>query len=70
MPSRSVLRYLVPLAAVLTGAFGLYYLFLGGMVARRGNLPFALFYILFGVGGLSLATALWRARHQLGRPPS
>jgi hypothetical protein len=66
--TRSSLRYLLPVAALFTGGFGLYYAWWGVIAFRRGNAPFALFYAVYGLGGVVLALALWRAARQLRRP--
>ena len=63
-------RLLLPAASVLTVLFGAYYVSWGVIAFRRGNLPFALFYGLYGLGGLVLGLALWRVWRQWRRPPA
>ena len=63
-------RLLLPAAAVVTVLFGAYYASWGVIALRRGNLPFALFYGLYGLGGVVLGLALWRVWRQWRRPPA
>ena len=66
-PPRFRLRTLLPFAAVLTALFGLYYVGWGVVALRRGNASFALFYGVYGLGGLVLGVALWRVCRQWRR---
>lgn len=68
MLSRASLRYLLPLAVLFTTVFGAYYIGWGLVALRRGNVPFALFYGLYGFGGVVLGLALWRVWRQSRRP--
>ena len=70
MSSRLALRLLIPIAALVTGAFGLYYVSWGVIALRRGSPAFALLYGGFGFGGVVLGVALWRTARQLRRPPA
>jgi hypothetical protein len=65
--SPRVLRALMPLLALLTGLFALYQLWVAGIALRLRNYPFTAFYLLFGLGGLAVSTALWR--HRRGARP-
>ncbi len=65
--SPRTLRLLFPILALLVALFGLYHLFAGGLAIQQHNWPFAVFYLVFGFGGLALAQALWRATRRLGR---
>ncbi|MGZ8376504.1 MAG: hypothetical protein ACXWZS_06600 [Gemmatirosa sp.] len=60
---------LVPVLALVTGAFALYQLWAAGIAMRMQNWPFAAFYVLFGLAGLAVSTALWRLRRGVPRPP-
>ena len=62
MMSLRTFRILVPILALVTGAFGLYQLWMAGVLARADNWGFAAFYGLFGLGGLAVTQALWRHR--------
>jgi hypothetical protein len=64
---RSSFLYLLPVGVVLTALFGAYYAYWGVIALRAGNVPFALFYGLFGLGGVVLSLALWRVWQQLRR---
>ena len=66
--SPRLLRALVPLLALLTGCFALYQLWVAGLALRLRNYPFAAFYLLFGLGGLAVCSALWRHRRGPLRP--
>jgi hypothetical protein len=70
MSSRLAVRLVLPIAALVTGAFGLYYVWWGVIAVRRGSPTFALLYGLFGLGGVVLGLALWRTSRQLRRPPA
>ena len=61
-------RRFLPVGAVFTAAFGLYYLFWGVVALRRGSVAFGLFYGVYGLGGLVLSFALARLWRQLRRP--
>jgi hypothetical protein len=64
------LRVLAPIVALLTGAFALYQLWVAGVALRLERWGFAVFYLVFGLAGLAVTTALWRLRRGLpGRPP-
>ena len=67
--SPRLLRALLPVLALVTGCFALYQLWVAGIALRRANYPFAAFYLLFGLGGLAVSTALWRHRRGV-RPHS
>lgn len=67
MAPRFALRTLLPFGAVLTAILGLYYVGWGVVALRRGNVPFALFYGVYGFGGLVLGVALWRVWRQWRR---
>lgn len=67
--SRRSLLVLILIAALFTGAFGAYYVAWGVIAFRRGNAPFALFYGVYGLGGLVLGLALWRVSRQIKQPP-
>jgi len=66
---RLTLRRFLPLAFVFTGGFGVYYLYVSTLAYRRGNASFAVFYGLYGLGGVVLAVSLWRAWQQIRRIP-
>jgi hypothetical protein len=66
--SPRLLRALVPVLSLLTGCFALYQLWVAGLALRLRNYPFAAFYLLFGLGGLAVCTALWRHRRGPLRP--
>lgn len=70
MSSRLAVRLFLPVAALVTGAFGLYYAWWGVIALRRGSPTFALLYGGFGFGGVVLGLALWRTGRQLRRPPA
>ena len=61
---RLTLRRFLPIAVLFTGGFGLYYLYVASLALGRGNRPFALFYALYGLGGVALAVSLWRVWRQ------
>jgi hypothetical protein len=65
---RLSLRRFLPIATLFTGGFGVYYLYVSMLALGRGNRPFALFYAVYGLGGILLAVSLWRARRQLPPP--
>ncbi len=69
MRSRRSLLVLILISALFTGAFGAYYMVWGVIAFRRGNAPFALFYGVYGLGGLVLGLALWRVSRQIRPPP-
>ena len=52
---------LAPLLIALTFGFALYHAYLAAVMARAANWPFALFYLVLGIGGLALSLALLRA---------
>ncbi len=64
-PPRTPLLYLLPIGLALTALFGAFYVYWGVIALGRGNLPFALFYGLFGLGGVALSVAIWRVWKQL-----
>ena len=49
-----------------TAVFALLYLYAAYQALRVGSTGFALFYTLFALGGLALATAMWKARERMG----
>jgi len=55
-------RAAIPLLVVVTAAFGLYQLFVAGLALRMRAYPMALLYAVMGLGGLSIASALWGMR--------
>ncbi|MDF1502529.1 hypothetical protein [Roseisolibacter sp. H3M3-2] len=66
--SPRLLSILAPILCLLTGAFALYQLWVAGIALRVQNWAFAAFYLVFGLAGLAVTTALWRLRRGL-RPP-
>lgn len=60
-----LLYRLAPALAAATAVFALFYLYGAYQALRAGNVPFALFYALFALGGLALATAMWRTRQRM-----
>ena len=70
MAYRPSLRSLLPFTALLTAVFGAYYVSWGVIAFRRGSHTFALFYGVYGLGGLVLGLALWRVWRQWRRPPA
>lgn len=68
MPARLSVRALIPVAMVITAGFGVYYLYWGIVALQRGNMSFALFYGLYGLGGIVLSLSLRRLWRQLKRP--
>jgi hypothetical protein len=58
--SPRLLRVALPLLVLVTGAFGLYQLFVAGIALRTKAYPFALLYAVMGLAGLAVASALWR----------
>ena len=67
--SPRLVAVLAPILCLLTGAFALYQLWVAGIALRVRNWPFAAFYLLFGLAGLAVTTALWRHRRGLSRAP-
>ena len=65
MLARFVYR-LAPALVAATAVFALLYLYGAYQALRVGNTGFALFYTLFALGGLALATAMWRTRQRMG----
>ena len=65
MLARLVYR-LAPLLVAATAVFALLYLYGALQALRSGNTGFAVFYTLFALGGLALATAMWRTRQRMG----
>lgn len=58
---------LAPVLVFAVGAFSLFHAWGVVRALQAGNLPFALFYGVFAVGGVALGVALWRARMQVDR---
>lgn len=67
--SPRLLPILAPILCLLTGAFALYQLWVAGIALRIQNWGFAVFYLVFGLAGLAVTTALWRMRLGIQRPP-
>jgi len=63
--SPRVLRILLPILTLFTGAFGLYQLFIAGVALRVKAYPFALLYAAMGLAGLAVASALGRTFSRL-----
>jgi hypothetical protein len=66
-------RYLIrmiPLLVAMTVALAGLQLYYGVASLYRHAWPFAALYLLCGIAGLALATALWRARRSLRSPES
>ena len=61
------LRHFVPIGILFTSLFGALYMVWAIIALRRGNVPFALFYALFGTGGIVLAVALWNVWREMRR---
>jgi hypothetical protein len=55
------LLILVPFAAVFAVVFGLYYAWAGLNALMQGNSVVGTIFFIYGLGGLVLATALWRS---------
>lgn len=51
-----------PFIALLALGFGALQMYTSFLAFQRGNWQFGLFYLLFGIGGVALAMALWSAR--------
>jgi hypothetical protein len=67
MRPRISLRLVLPFAVAFTAIFGANYVIWGIVALRRGNVPFAIFYALYGFGGIVLAISLARVWRQLRR---
>jgi len=55
-----LLLVLSPVLAAVAWAVSAYHLYIALLAVRRGDLPFAGFYLLFALGGIALGTALWQ----------
>lgn len=62
---KSLSLVMVPFIAAMALVFGGWYVYLGIAAARKGNLPGAAFAIVFGIAGIALGLALFRARRLL-----
>lgn len=62
---KSLSLVMVPFIAAMAMLFGAYYLYLGIGAARGGNVPGALFSAAFGLAGIALGIALFRAHRLL-----
>lgn len=52
---------LAPFLIALTFGFAIFHAYAAAIAARAANWPFALFYLVLGIGGLALSLALLRA---------
>jgi uncharacterized membrane protein len=51
--------YFLPAVAVAAAVFGAFYGWVGFLSLRRGEIGVGIFLVVFGIGGISLAAALW-----------
>ena len=61
--------YVLPGIAVASAALGVVWGWIGVQAAIDGGGPVAYLFIVFGFGGIVLATALWRAWRSLVKQP-
>lgn len=64
----SAFARLIPFLVILICLLGLYQIYGAIMFGLSGQYAFAVFYALFGFGGLVLGWALWSHRRKLSQP--
>ncbi len=62
---KSLSMKLVPIIGAIALLFGGWYVYLGAVAARAGNLPMGAFAAVFGIAGIALGLSLFRARRLL-----
>lgn len=60
-PARYAISF-APFIAALAIGFAALHLWTSFLAFQRGNWQFGVFYLVFGIGGVAMAMALWRVR--------